>query len=282
MPRIKHTPGPITAATAATIEERPMTAPEPWKIRLAVAFCLLIVAWPTAEAACAGKPLHTAAGVLGLAAVALLGALVCFPDLAGQPVVTADDAGVTVAATRTQRRLLLIGKLCAALALVVVGYLQFSGRISWIPTDGHYGRRGRAAAALMPVLLPVLGALSLPWTALILHQFLELDEPEFIRLTRDGVTMSYSEHRQRTLRWDEIADIPGGFTTYSGRFVPKVRIAPTTGRAFDAPTVVVQDHCGPVNALLRFHWQHPQHRGELGGGAALIRYTRCDFAAAGR
>lgn len=297
MPKIKHTPETAAPAgggdtwadftTPASHRREDTRAQNRYDRRMlaATATCTLMVAWPAIGVLRAGKPVHSLAGLLGLAAVVLIGVVLVAPDTVGRPVLTSDADGLTVAAACTQRALFLAGMICGALAMILVGYLQFRGQISWDSYRGHHGhhsRRGAAAAALMPVLLPVIGALSLPYLFLLLHDLAALDQPQvFIQLRRDGLLLSYRENKQRLLAWEDIADLPGGYR-HRGMRVYKLRIVRRAGRTLEAPLVAAGSHSVPVNALLRFYWENPQLRGELADGTAARRFAAGQFPRAAR
>lgn len=261
--------------------------PTPVKMGAAWAFLLLMVVWPTVESARAGKPAHTLAGILGTAAVALFGALTLLRGDTTAPQVSTDGRGLRIAPARTQQIVLGVAKLLGALALVIVGYLQFRHQISWAPAPGHHhSRRGATAELLMPILLPVIGAVCLALIPLTVLELVEIGEGRtYLRLQPDGVELAYSARKQRFLRWEDIADIPGGFTTAHGMFVSKVRFTPTAGKSVEAPLVALAENSTPVNALLRFYLHNPAQRGELATGEALRRYRTGDYrvpARAGR
>lgn len=242
--------------------------------------CLLMAAWPTVTTFQAGKLLNALAGAIATAGILLWVAVEWTRDSLAATEIRAEEGGVALAGSRAQRIMLLGVQLCGTVAMVLIGYLQYTGRISWIPADGHYGRHGRTNAAVMPVVLPILGLLCLPFVFVILDKLASLEEPYDIRVQPDGVLLSYSEKKQRFLHWEDIADLPGGFYNPRGGFVPKVRfILAGGGRALDAPLVAVTDGCVPVNQLIHLYWSRPDLRGELTDGTALRRFRDRDFDA---
>lgn len=171
-----------------------MNIPRNVKDRVGAAICLMLIGYATAEAARAGKPLHTAAGVAGFAGAAALFAALLTRHRAGRPELSVDENGTLVTATRTQRTLTLTGQLGCAVAVILLGYLQYRGQIGW---DIHGQRNGRLLAAVMPVLLPAAGLLSLPWAAWIVQRWAGDSTKASIRLDRDGVTVTYSDDMNR-------------------------------------------------------------------------------------
>lgn len=250
-----------------------------WKMNAAWAICLLLTLWSTVKAAHEGKPAHTAAGIMGCVAIALVATLGSLPGEVTAPKLSTDGQGLRVDPARTQQILLGLVKLLGATALVIVGYLQFRHQISWAPEPGdHHTRRGAEAELLMPILLPLIGAACLPLIPIVLLQLVEMSEQKtYVRIRPDGVELSYNDRKQRFLRWEDIAGLPGGFRTSRGQFVGKLRFTLTTGKVVDAPIVAWMERCAPVNELLGFYLAHPALRGELTTGAALHRYRHRDY-----
>ena len=217
-----------------------------------------------------GNTIHAASGMLAFTALLLFAIALWTRNAAGAPVITHDPTGTTVRASTAQRALAAVALIFAALAAVLIGYLQLRGQIHW---DPHAHGRGRSAPVIMPILLPLIGLAAAVGLPFLVRALFDLRSPTFIELTPAGIRMAYNPRKQRTVAWEDIADIPAvdPWARSQGRMLT---IVPRQGRRIATPQIGIGENLCRVSDLLRFYWNHPDRRHELTDGTATARASQ--------